>query len=157
MNTGKTKYRWWEYPQYVAVTVLFVIPGAIAAMLKLLGTVWRIICWPARRLVRLVITAVLLFIIVVGGILYGYARPVELGSRTVTVIIRPGDSLAGVAERLRSGGVIRLRAALVYSGQWIGIDRKLTPGRYDFSGTVSLLTVLRKIRFADFVRVNFTV
>jgi UPF0755 protein len=157
MSTGKTKYRWWEYPLYVAVTVLFIVPGAVVAVLKLLGAVWNIICWPARRLVRLVITAVLLFIIVVGGFLYLNLRPVDLGSRTVTVIIKPGDSLAEVAERLRSGEVIRLRAALVYSGQWLGIDRKLTPGRYDFSGTVSLLTVLHKLRFADFVRVKFTV
>ena len=37
MSTGKTKYRWWEYPLYVAVTVLFIVPGAVVTVLKLLN------------------------------------------------------------------------------------------------------------------------
>ena len=157
MNTGKHKYRWWEFPQYIAVTLLFVIPGALVVLLKFCKLIWRIISWPARRLVRLAIT--LLFCLLIGGGagFYLFARPVELGSRTVTVIIKPGDNLAQVATRLRAEGVIRLRAALVYPAQWLGLDKRLSSGRYDFTGTVSLLSVIRKLQFSDFVRVKVTV
>ncbi|MBI5266975.1 MAG: endolytic transglycosylase MltG [candidate division Zixibacteria bacterium] len=157
MNADKTKFRWWERPLYLVVTLFFVVIGALAAVIGLLAIVWRAIRRVKYRPKRLVIGAALGAVIVIGGFLYIFARPVDLGSRTATLIIKPGDSLAQVAGRLRSDGVIRLRAALVYAGQWIGIDRKLTPGRYDFSGKVSLAGVIRKLRVADFVRVKFTV
>lgn len=157
MSTRKTDYGWREFLLYFAITAIFAVLGLFVMILKLFGFLGRVISWPLRRIVRFIITLVFLTILIVGAVLYWYARPVDLGSRTATVIISKGDDLGTVAARLAHQGVIRARAALTAPARWIGLDRKLTPGRYDFTGTVSLLSVIHKLETADFVRVKITV
>jgi UPF0755 protein len=157
MNNRAPKFAWWEYPLYAAVALVFAVLGVVVVVLKFLQVLWRMITWPVRRLLRLAITVVFALIIVAGVSIYLYTNPVDLGSRVVTVIIKPGDDLGTVAAELRRQGVIRTRSMLTYSAEWLGIDRTLTPGRYDFSGRVSVLAVLEKLRAADLVRVKITV
>lgn len=86
-----------------------------------------------------------------------YTEPVQLGSRVVTVILKPGDTFWNVADTLYVEGVVRSRRLLGYQARLWGLDKRLSPGRYDFTGQQSYESVLSKFRDADIVRVRVTV
>ena len=86
-----------------------------------------------------------------------YYYPSDLGDRRVSVIIEPGDTFDEVADSLLEGGVVRSSIVFRTAARLMHIDRKLTPGRYDFTGRNSCRAVLRKLREADFLRVRVTV
>lgn len=157
MNTQNSEYKWWEYFLYVGSTCVFAFAGAVVAVIKLCGFLWRLVTWPLKRLFRFVVTLLFLGLLVAGGLFYYYARPVNLQGRTETVVIAKGDDLGTIAARMAKQGIIRSRRFLIIPAEWTGLDRKLAPGRYDFSGTVSLLSVIHKLESADFVRVKITI
>ena len=110
------------------------------------------------RGIKIAVAAVLvILVVVVAWGLYGYYGTVDLGDRVVTVIVQTGDTFESVAERIIDRGVVRSRMMLVYPARLRNIDRKLTPGRYDFTGRNSCRSVLRKLEDADFVRIRVTV
>lgn len=97
---------------------------------------------------------------VIGAVIffaYQYYHTVDLQDRVVTVIIKPGDTLNRVVSELLDGGVVDSRLMLVYPARLRNIDRKLTPGRYDFTGRNSCSSVLAKLEKADFVKIKLTV
>ncbi|MEW5797132.1 MAG: endolytic transglycosylase MltG [Candidatus Zixiibacteriota bacterium] len=108
------------------------------------------------------IKAIIIGIVLLGLVLAAYALvlyvvPVDLGDRVVSVIIEPGDSFERVASRLVDSGVVRSGAMLRYPAQFRGIDRKLTPGRYDFTGENSCRSVLGKLERGDVVTIRVTI
>jgi UPF0755 protein len=157
MNTRKSNHTWWEYFLYVGSTCVFAFIGVVVVLIKLFDLLWRLLTWPLKRLFRFVVTLLFLGLLIAGALFYWYTRPVDLQGRTERIIIAKGDDLGTIATRLRNQGIIRARRALIIPAEWIGLDRKLTPGRYDFSGTVSLLSVIHKLESADFVRVKITI
>lgn len=88
---------------------------------------------------------------------YAYYHRVDLGDRVVPIIIESGASFESVANELLVAGIVESRLTLKHAARWFGIDRKLTPGRYDFTGENSCRSVLKKFREADFVRIKVTV
>jgi len=105
----------------------------------------------------IIIAVVLLVVILSGYFLISYVVPVDLGDRVISVIIEPGDSFAGVASRLLDNGVVRSGVMLRLPARWRGIDKHLTPGRYDFTGKNSCRSVLDKLQRADFVNIRVTI
>ena len=104
-----------------------------------------------------IIIAVLLLLAVVSYGYYLYAHTVDIGDRVVTVIIKPGDTLNSIARKLVTEGVVDSRSMLVYPARLMDLDKKLTPGRYDFTGENSCQSVLARLRRADFVRIKVTI
>lgn len=109
----------------------------------------------SNRNILIVLTGVLALVILYAW--YSYNRTVDLGDHIVSVIIKPGDSFTSVADILLSEGVVESKIMLMYPSRLLGIDRKLTPGRYDFIGRNSCRSVLAKLRRADFVKVRITI
>jgi len=107
------------------------------------------------RLFSTIAVAVLVLLVAYGY--YLYAGQADIGDRVVTVIIAKGDTLGKIADRLVAEGVVKSRVMLVYPARLVNLDRKLTPGRYDFTGKNSCRTVLNKLDKADFVRIKITV
>ena len=104
----------------------------------------------------IIIAVVLLVVILAGYFPVAYISPVDLGSRVVSVIIERGDSFSEVADELLDKGVVRSGLMLRYPARWLGIDKRLTPGRYDFTGRNSCRSVLAKLEKADFVNIRVT-
>jgi UPF0755 protein len=103
-------------------------------------------------------TAVVLVIVL--AVLYlwhSYTHPVDIGGRLVSIVIKPGDSFASVADKLLAEGVVKSKFMLTFAARLTDVDKKLTPGRYDFTGRNSCRSVLEKLRRADFVRIKVTV
>jgi UPF0755 protein len=88
---------------------------------------------------------------------YQYFIPVDSGQHKLSVVVRTGDSFRAVARRLDDVGVVRSASFLTVMARLKGIDKSLTPGRYDFSGEVSARVVLDKLARADFVRIRVTI
>jgi UPF0755 protein len=57
---------------------------------------------------------------------------------------------------LAAQGVVRSELIFKIAARLSSLDRKLTPGRYDFIGENSCRSVLQKLRSADFVKVKVT-
>ena len=107
---------------------------------------------------KIIIPAILVVLILaVACLVYAYVGAVDVGDRVVSVIIEPGDSFSSVAECLLAEGVVHSRRMLYYAARWRGVERSLTPGRYDFSGRNSCHSVLDRLALADFVRIRVTV
>jgi len=106
----------------------------------------------------ILITATAVVLIAVGGwAVYGYLGVVDIGERTVSIVIGEGDSFVQVADKLLSERVVRNGTILELSARLRNIDRKLTPGRYEFTGAGSCKTILDRLESADFLRVRVTI
>lgn len=105
----------------------------------------------------IIIAVVSLVVILAGYFLVSYVSPVDLDDRTVSIIIEPGNSFTEVADELLAKGVVNSSVMLRYPARWQGIDKKLTPGRYDFTGRNSCRSVLSKLERADFVNIRVTI
>lgn len=144
---------WWEYPWYAIVTVFLLAVGAVLFVAGLFT-------WVIRKMTRtktyLILLAVLLGFSAIWTS-YLYYHDVDLGERTVTIIIEEGASFRSVAEELIVAGVVDSRLVLRYAARWTNVDRKLTPGRYDFTGQNSCRSVLTRLREADVYRIKVTV
>jgi len=103
------------------------------------------------------IVIIALLVLAAAYAFYRYHRTVDLGSRVISIIIEPGDSFASVADRLISQGVVNSRIMLTYPARITGVDRRLTPGRYDFTGRNSCQSVLAKLRKGEFFKVKITI
>jgi UPF0755 protein len=89
--------------------------------------------------------------------LYTYYHAVDIGERSVSIIISQGDGFDSVVDRLVSQGVVNSRAALKYPAILKGLDKKLIPGRYDFQGENSCQSILARLEKGDFLRIKVTV
>jgi len=108
-----------------------------------------------RKLIFKLIAIV--FIIIVGYLTFAYLYPVDIGERVVSVIIEPGDGFHLVGYKLLDKGVVNSKTMLFYPAKLRDIDKKLVPGRYDFTGKNSCRTVLDKLERGDFVRIRLTI
>ncbi|MCP4684621.1 MAG: endolytic transglycosylase MltG [bacterium] len=99
----------------------------------------------------------IVILLVPGYFLASYLWPVNLGEQRVTLIVEPGDGFKKVGDQLLAQEVVSSKAMLFVPARWRGIDKKLVPGRYDFTGSNSCKSVLDKLENGDFVVVRLTV
>lgn len=71
--------------------------------------------------------------------------------------MNPGDSLATVAQRLVSAGVVRSARATMLYAEMTGGGRNLKPGDYAFAGGEDVAAVLGHIVNGDFIVVTVTI
>jgi len=105
----------------------------------------------------ILIAIISLAVILAGYFLITYVSSVDLGNTTVSIVVKAGDSFSGVANELLDKGVVRSRLMLRYPARWRGVDTKLTPGRYEFTGKNSFRSVLTKMERADFAVIKVTI
>lgn len=109
-------------------------------------------------MIKAIFIAVFLLAVILTVYAYvSYVASTNLGARVVSIIIEPGDNFEQVAGKIVDSGVVHSAFMLRYPAQWRGIDRKLTPGRYDFSGENSCRSVLGKLERGDVVSIRVTV
>jgi UPF0755 protein len=105
----------------------------------------------------IIIAVVLLAVILVAYGLVAYTLPVDLGKQTVSIVIKPGDSFVMVADSLSAAGAIRSAQILRFASRWRGLDKRLIPGRYDFTGKNSGRSILDKFELGDVVSIRVTI
>ncbi len=105
--------------------------------------------------VAAIAAAVMALAVLIAGLTY--YLPVNIGGDAVTIVIKSGDTFADVAHQLVSNGVVSSKLLLKVPARLYDIDKKLIPGRYDFTGRNSCYSVLKKLRRGDFVRIKITI
>ena len=98
---------------------------------------------------KLVFVLLAVLMLICTYLLYGYFGTVDLGERTVSIIIGEGENFTGVAKSLLDEGVVHSRIMLYYPARLRDLDHKLIPGRYDFTGKNSCRSVLHRLETAD--------
>ena len=99
-------------------------------------------------------------VVALGALILGavtYYFPKNIGDKTVTVIVKQGNSFKSVTGQLVEGGVLSSKVMLKISARIFGVDKRLIPGRYDFTGKNSYSSVLKKLGQGDFVRIKVTI
>ncbi len=155
MNTRehKPKIRWWEYPWYVVVSVFLLSVGLVVWILRIPLGVLRM-----RGKGRLILGGLVVLVLFgIGGALWFYHQGTDLGDRVVTVDVNYGDGFSGVADKLADEGVVRSKLALKIGARLRGLDKRLIPGRYNFTGINSASSVLDKLAQGNFLRIKVTV
>ncbi len=102
----------------------------------------------------------ILIAVIVLMAIYGYQSyysTVDLGGDVATIIINPGDGFSKVADSLTAKGIVGSKFILKLLAKIRKIDKKLTPGRYDFTGENSCRSVLDRLEQADFLRIKVTI
>lgn len=105
------------------------------------------------------LVSLLIFIVLIASIFFYrmYTEEIDLGDKTVTLIIKSGSSFSEISSKLLQEHVIDSRFMLKYPAQFKGIDKKLIPGRYDFSGKNSCRSVLSRLQNGDFLKIKVTI
>jgi len=88
---------------------------------------------------------------------FAFTRSVDTKGSVVTIIIKQGDSFNSVVQLLLENRVIESEFWLRFPARIMGVDKKITPGRYDFTGRNSCRSILNKLRNAEFVRIKVTI
>jgi UPF0755 protein len=110
-----------------------------------------------RRSFRIILTLVALFACAVSLFWVGYTAEYDLGERTATIIVKPGDGFSAVRKAIAEQKIGTYDRILKYAAILRSVDKRLTPGRYDFTGKVSIKIILDKLSTADFVRIKVTI
>ncbi len=150
---SKRPVRAWEYIWYAIVTIVLLAAALVPALFHLAGGVRKLMSRGGK-------TAFIVLVLIAAAAGYGlwsYYSAVDLGNNTVSLIVAPGDSFGLVASRLEENGVVRSTLPLKIAARIRGVDRKLVPGRYDFSGPVSTAEVLDRLVAGDFLRIKVTI
>jgi len=152
-RADRAEFRWWEYGWYVVVTVVLLSIGLVLLIGHLLIRTIN----GMKRIRTYLIALPVLLALVAAWVGYSYYHTVDLGQRSVSIIVEPGASFGSVVDELISAGVIDSRMVLKQAARWEGVDRRLAPGRYDFTGENSCRSVLERFRRADIVRIKVTI
>lgn len=145
-----------EWSWYLLSTGLLLTIGLV------IGAVLTILLFMSRLIgVRaLLLTALLLFLAGAGAgvwVWQSHVMPRDLGSTVRSVMVHPGDSFAHVASRLDSAEVINHPLLFRLFARWRELDRRLIPGRYEFSGLRSPEQVLDMLARGEVATLQFTI
>ena len=152
VHDRQRKTGFWEYIVYGLVTIGLTLIGILLLVLKfMLGL------FSKKGLLTLGLVVIVALVPAAIYLNWQYNHQVDLGERTVTLIVEPGDSFGRIAGELVGTGVVDSKVMLKYPARWNGIDRKLTPGRYDFTGKNSCASVLGKLARAEVVKIKVTI
>ncbi len=111
-----------------------------------------------KNLLLKIISILIIIALIVSILFYHkYTEEIDLGDKTVTLIIKSGSSFSEISAFLLKEKVISSKIMFKYPAQFKGIDKKLTPGRYDFSGKNSCRSVLERLQKGDFLKIKVTI
>jgi UPF0755 protein len=75
---------------------------------------------------------------------------------TATIVVKKGANLAEIADDLHSQGLVRSRPLFRLLARAGGVDRRIKPGRYDFTGQVSTYRILRDLYEQNALMIGIT-
>jgi len=73
------------------------------------------------------------------------------------ILVEPGDRYSRVISKLYSGGVIHSPWLFAKISVLFGVDRRIIPGRYNFSGRISNLDIMKKLWHRDILISSVTI
>ncbi len=144
MKKTEAKFRPHEYIKYWAVTVFVFLLAAPVVTFKTIGFLVKATGAPLKSIKNIIGFIIVILLAAAVLLWYKIYVPYNIGNQTVSIMVQPEDSFTKVLSDLKETGVIKDDYLFRRLAILTGLDRDLTPGRYDFSGDVSLRGVLSK-------------
>jgi len=169
---NKTKIGLHEYILYVVVTAFTLILAVPVIVVKFLAYLAGSLRAPLKSVKNFIGFLLVLFITAAGLLAFEIFVPYDIGEKTKSVMVEENNSFSSVISSLRDERILRgkplFKAIAVITGTdkkplfkaiavITGTDKILAPGRYDFTGKVSLYKILRKFRRGDIATVLITI
>ncbi|HSE56709.1 MAG TPA: endolytic transglycosylase MltG [Candidatus Paceibacterota bacterium] len=105
---------------------------------------------PRRRRHSLLILSILIFLLGVGGYLFGLNRPPESFPVPYQFTIDPGQSLFSISGELQAEGAIQSRRLLEFWMLLFGTDRAISEGEYYFTKPATVFQMALRITGRQF-------
>jgi len=107
-----------------------------------------------KRLILIFFLVVVLMAALAAYLVFGKVTIPEPG--TATVIVKKGTNTAQIADDLDRQGLLRSKTVFLWLARLGGVDRRIKPGRYDFSGRVSTYLILKDLYDQNAVVIRIT-
>ncbi len=111
----------------------------------------------SSNLKKIISGIVILIVILVGYGFMAYNQDYDISDRVVHIDIKQGDNFNRIANILAEKKVIGSKLVIKIFARLNGVDKKLTPGRYPFTGKNSCKSVLSKLEKAEFLKIKVTI
>jgi len=156
-KTDKLKFHFFEYALYWLVTGAIALLAIPVLIFKFFAYLISSASAPFKSTKNFIGLSILLLLISVGYISYMVFVPIELGVEVRSVMVDENDQFRVIAKRFHQSGIITseylFRAVAILKR----VDKNILPGRYDFTGKVSILDVLWKIKKHDIATLLLTI
>ena len=150
-------FRWWEYMLYCLITSSFFFLGVIVAISGALSFALHALFFPLRSK-RNAVSFVTLWLMIAGvWMWWAYATPINLDNQVVAVTVDPNDNFGRFTAQLDEAGALTSPTFFKFLAKVRGVDRRLWVGRYEFTGTVSLKSILEDIESGRIATISVTI
>jgi UPF0755 protein len=153
----EAKFALYEYIKYWAVTLFVLILAVPVGIIKTTGFLIKATGAPLKSIKHIIGFIIVIILAVAVFLWYKIYVPYDIGDETISVMVQAEDSFAKVITELKTKGVVKDDYLFRQLSIITGVDRDLTPGRYDFSGRVSLKSVLQKFIDRNIATVKITI
>jgi UPF0755 protein len=137
--------------KYITVVdwIIFITTTTLIFLSSILLVLWAVIFGFMRlfkRRVVLVLVFVLLLVVLFFALQWAFVPiPWKAEADSASIIIKPGDSMIRVVNKLKLAGLTRGGTGIRLISKITGKDRHIQTGRYDFPKGVTPYSVFRKI------------
>ena len=157
MKKPEAKFGPYEYIKYWAVTIFVFLLAVPVVIFKTIGFLVKATGAPLKSIKHIIGFIIVIIIAAAMLLWYKIYVPYNIGNQTISIMVQPEDSFSKVLSDLKETGVVKDDYLFRRLAILTGVDRDLTPGRYDFRGNVSLRGVLRKFTSRNIATVKVTI
>ncbi|MEP0829124.1 MAG: endolytic transglycosylase MltG [bacterium] len=155
--SNKIRSSFYEYIIYYPLTVFILLLALPLLLVLFLKYLIRSTGAPLKSAANLIGFVLTLLLLSGGYFAVQLLTPYDLGEERRSVIIDEDDLFPRISERFRQGGIIQSEFLFKTAAVIGGIDRYISPGRYDFEGKVSLYDVLLKLKRQEVATATVTI
>ncbi len=156
-ETTGNRFKAYEYILYWLTTLALLILAIPVVLWKTAAFLVGSAGTPMKSAKHLLGFIALVVIIAIGYLTYKIFVPYEIGTEVISVMVDENDSFAKVTRALKMGGVVGDDKLFSRMAILSDVDKNLVPGRYDFSGKMSLYHILDKFKRHDIATLLLTV
>jgi UPF0755 protein len=139
------------------VTAVLLILAMPVIIFKFIGFLIGSTGAPMKSVKHFVGFLLVLIIVAVSFIAYQIFMPYDIGAKTRSIMIGENDRFSTVLNNLNETGILKGGYFFKLMAISTGLDKSLSPGRYDFSGRISQYDILRKLRKRDIATLLVTI
>jgi UPF0755 protein len=139
------------------VTLFLLLLAVPLMLLKFFAYLLRSMGAPMKSIKHLFGFIILVGIIAVAFIVYGLYMPYDIGMERRSVMVNDNDSFISVMSKLQKADILRGGYLFKVAAITYGVDKSLSPGRYDFSGKISQIDILKKLKRRDIATIMVTI
>jgi len=154
---GKVKFKFYEYPLYWLVTLILFVLAVPIVVGKFIAWLIRSTGAPLKSAGNFIGFVIVLLIIAGGFVTYKIFIPYNIGGEVKSITVKKNDTFLDVFKDLKNNDILKDARVFRLMSVATGLDKSIAPGRYDFSGQVSLYSIMNKLKRQDISTLFMTI